>query len=310
MANNHKWPAGHRNLLAVVILLTIAAIACIYLRLRPRWLEYTETRDEKASIEAKLIKSEWPNDPERLEAILKGFTKQLGDKEKGLKVETAQIIAKATGMFKERIENEYETIPDFIQRASQTEYKDQYDRLDTYLQGRSIILDTSVFGMNELTSEPFKYQMLLKLWTTQAIVDCALDNKLRVTSKPLAGSRGRRASSITVLPMKSYYLNENDATPYVLEFPVQLEIIGSMANFSAFVDSLFTEGRFLPITNMELIAQPPQGGKLPGHDKEGIINYHTIRVQIICSSFFLPQTLPQKEVTSPKAVVSERPAGI
>ncbi|MBR4221533.1 MAG: hypothetical protein IKR81_10270, partial [Victivallales bacterium] len=130
------------------------------------------------------------------------------------------------------------------------------------------------------------------------------------TAKPLAGSRGRRASCITVLPMKSYYLNEDDANPYVLEFPVQLELIGNMANFSAFVDSLFTEGRFLPITNMELIAQPPQGGKLPGHDKEGNINYHVIRVQIVCSSFFLPQAPPQKEATSTKSVVSERPAGI
>ena len=310
MSNNSKWPTGHRNLLAIVILLTIAAIAVTYLRLRPRWIEYTETRDEKAGIEAKLIKSEWPNDPERLEAILNGFNKQLGNKEKGLKVETAQIIAKATSMFKERIENEYETIPDFIQRASQTEYKDQYDRLETYLQGKNIILDTSVFGMNELTSEPLKYQMLLKLWTTQAVIDCAINNKLRVTSQPLPGSRGRRASSITVLPMKSFYLNENDPTAYVLEFPIQVELTGSMANFSAFVDSLFTEGRFLPMVNMELIAQAPHGNKLPNSDKEGNINYHSIVVQVVCSSFFLPQAPPQKDSTSGPKTVSERPVGI
>ena len=311
MPGTRKWPAGHRNLLAVVILLTLAAIAVIYLRIRPRWIEYSETRDEKAGIEAKLVKSEWPNDPERLEAILNGFNKQLGNKEKGLKKETEQIIAQATGIFRERIENEYETIPDFIQRASQTEYKDQYDRLDSYLQGKNIILDTSVFGMNELTSEPFKYQMLLKLWTVQAIVDCALNNKMRITGKRLTGSRGRMASNITVLPMKSYYLNEGDSTPYILEFPIQLEVAGSMAHFSAFVDSLFTEGRFLPLTNMELIAQAPPGGKLPNSDQEGNINYHTIVVQIVCSSFFLPQAPPQqKDSPSSRATVSERPAGI
>ena len=311
MSTPYQWPAGHRNLLAIVILLTFAAIAVAYLRLRPHWIEYTEMRDEKAGIEAKLVKSEWPNDPERLEAVLKAFSKQLGDKDKGLKKDTAEIIARATGIFKERIENEYETIPDFIQRASQTEYKDQYDRLDSYLQGKNIILDTSVFGMNELTSEPFKYQMLLKLWTTQAVVDCVLNSKMGVTWRRLTGSRGRMASNITILPMKSYCLNEGDANPYILEFPVQLEISGTIAEFYAFVESLFTEGRFLPVTRMELVNLAPAGGKLPKPKKDGDIDYQRIVVQIVCSSFFLPQAPPQqKDSPSGKAAVSERPAGI
>ena len=309
-----KWPEKHKMLLIVSLILAFATALYIYFILKPVWEEHSQAQSEMNDLNARLRQTIWPSDPDRLEALLAEYRRRL-DKDNGTgrgQIEdTRKLLALASSMFDEMIIREYGSKADFMSKASQTEYKDQYDRLDTYLQGKNIVLDTSVFGMNELTSEPFKYQMLLKLWTTQAIVDCAINNKMRVTAKPLAGSRGRRASNITVLPMKSYYLNENDANPYVLEFPVQLELIGNMTNFSAFVDSLFTEGRFLPITNMELIAQPPQGGKLPNHDKEGNVNYHTIRVQIVCSSFFLPQAPPQqKEGTSSKTVVSERPAGI
>ena len=317
MHNFKDWPSQHRNLLLTVLFLLIAFAAVGYIRIYPRWVEYTEIRDEKASIEAKLIKSEWPKDPERLKSILSLLTKRLekdngNNNGKGLKAETEEVMAKATSMFNERIINEYESIGDFIQKASQTEYKNQYDVLDSYLQGKNINLDNTIFGMDVATSEPLKYQMLLKLWTVKEVVDCALQAKLFVISIPSpSGGRGKTASMITVKPMQSYYLNNNDANPYLLEFPIYIELRGTLENFSKFTDILFSEGRFLPLSKIELSALPPSQRTQP--DKQGNIYSRIITARVTCSSFFLPQTPPQKDSSTPKggsSAPSERPVGI
>ncbi len=315
------WPSQHRNLLLIVLFLIIALAVVGYLRTYPRWVEYTEIRDEKASIESKLIKSEWPKDPERLKAILSQLTKRLekdngNENGKGLKAETEEVMAKATSMFNERIINEYESIGDFIQKASQTEYKNQYDVLDSYLQGKNINIDSTIFGMDESTAEPLKYQMLLKLWTAKEIVDCALASKMMVMSRrPQAGSRGRMSALITVKPMQSYYINNSDSSPYLLEFPIHIELMGTLENFAKFTDSLFSDGHFLPMSKLELSAVPPQQRNPPKPDKEGNIYSRLIIARVTCSSFFLPQTPPQKEGGSGKGSggggkVSERPIGI
>lgn len=313
-----NWPAQHRNLLLIVILLAIAFSVVGYVHVYPHWVEYTELRDEKSSIENKLLKSEWPKDPERLKAILAQLTKRLekdngNNNGKGLRAETEEVIAKATSMFNDKIVEEYESISFFIQRASQTEYKNQYDLLDSYFQGKNINIDNTVFGMNEMSSEPLKYQMLLKLWTTQAVVDCALQSKMHImTQRTAGGNHGRPVSMVSVLPMQSYYLNDRDASPYLLEFPVHIELIGSLQNFSDFTDLLFKDGRFLPMTRMELAAVPPSLRNLPKPDGEGNIYSGTVVARVTCSSFFLPQTPPKEDSgsSSSKKTTTARPVGI
>lgn len=312
--NLQKWPREHRILLGTDIVLLILCLLAAFFYLKPRWVQYVEERDEKASLEARLNKSEWPKDSERLKAMLKDFNKKL-DKDngngKGLKKETTEILTRATELFKDKIVNEYGSVADFMQKASQTEYKDQFDKLDTYFQGKNIYIERSYFGMDELTSEPFKYQMLLKLWTTQAVVDCALKAKLKIITRPLGGgNRGRRASHISVLPMNSYVLNQNESTPYLLEFPVNIELTGTLDSFSAFVDSLFANGRFLPMTKMELVAQQPNLQKTKP-DADGRINTRAIAIRVVCSSFFLPAPAPMKEVISTtRSAVGGRPPGL
>ena len=318
MHNYKDWPVQHRNLLLIVLFMAIASAALAYIRLYPLWTEYTELRDEKASIEAKLLKSEWPKDPERLNALLSQFTKRLNkdngnDNGKGLIAETKDVIETATSMFNERIDDEYESTAVFIQKASQTDYKDQFNTLELSLQRYNVNIDNTVFGMSETTAEPQKYQMLLKLWTVEKIVQCAVDAKLKVINRPSpSGGQGRIVSMITVKPMQSYYINANDAEPYLLEFPVYIELIGTLENFSKFTDSLFADGRFLPMSQLELTANPPSVKNPPKPDKAGDIYSKLITARITCSSFFMPQTPPQKDSAPSKDVgkPSDRPVGI
>ncbi len=317
MHNLKDWPVQHRNLLLIVLFAAIAFAAIAYIRLYPLWTEYTELRDEKASIEEKLLKSEWPKDPDRLNALLKQFSKRLdkdngNDNDKGLIAETQDVIQKATSMFDDLIVNEYESTAVFIQKASQTDYKDQFNTLDTSLNGIGINIDNTVFGMSETTTEPLKYQMLLKLWTVRKIIDCALEAKMAVVSRPSPSGQGKRVAMITVKPMLSYYINANDAEPYLLEFPVYIELVGTLEHFSKFMDSLFTDERFLPMSQLELTANPPSLRNPPKPDKAGDIYSRIITARITCSSFFLPQAPPQKERAPSKEASSssERPLGI
>ena len=346
MHNFKDWPSQHRNLLLIVLFIVIACAAATYIRLYPLWVEYTELRDEKESIEAKLLKSEWPKEPGRLNGYLQNFTKRLegteknkrskaktndkandkdkdkdngdvadneNEKDKGLVAETAEVIKNATSMFNKRIDNEYESTAVVIQKASQTDYKDQFNTLDNYLEGKGINIDNTVFGMSETTTEPLKYQMLLKLWTVKEIVDCAIDAKMIVINRPSPSGQGKRVGMITVKPMQSYYINANDAEPYLLEFPVYIELIGTLENFSKFTDSLFSEGRFLAMSQIELTANPPSLRNPPKPNKDGDIYSKIITARITCSSFFLPQTPPQKN-TAPSSKdtgrPTERPVGI
>ncbi len=316
MHSSQQWPRQHRNLLTIVVSLTIAALLFAYFRLYPRWVAYSETKAEKASIENKLITSEWPKDSERLKAMLNELNKRL-EKDNGggvgLKAESAETMQRATGMFRQKIEDEYGEMSVFIQKASQTDYKAQYSTLENYFQGKGINLDSTIFGMNELTAEEEKYQMLLKLWTVQAVADCAIRSHMTVYSANLGGGNfGRRVSSISVLPMKSYYLNESDSSPYLLEFPVRMELEGSMENLYAFIDSLFTDGRFLPLTGLEITTTPLGSQGYPRFFRDGGNAAGAITAKVTCSSFFMPGDAPKKAPGPAKGPGNStpRPSGI
>ncbi|MBR0459004.1 MAG: hypothetical protein IJJ26_07190 [Victivallales bacterium] len=285
------WPKCHKNLAGIAFLLFVACVILAVVRLRPAWNTYQETREERESLEAKLKASRWPKDSARLNALLQEYDKKL-KKDTGSGVgliqQTDEVLKKATSLFLPRITGEYGSVADFMQKASQTEYKDQFDRLDNYLLGKQIQLDPVVYGLNESTSEPYKYQMLLKLWTTQAVVDCALQSGLKVVHK--RNPNGPQISAqIVAMPMRPYILSVNNETPYLMEFPVQLEVRGSMANVSKFIDSLSSDGRFLPMVKMELSVQSPGWGKKPAKpDRDGHIRTHQVTARVVCSSFFIP----------------------
>ncbi len=287
------WPKCHKTLLGVTIVLALVLLGVAFLRLRPNWNEYRDLTDERAFLEEKLKASAWPRDSQRLEALLKEYEKRLNKDTGtgvGLKAQTDQVLRQATSLFLKRITDEYGSVADFMQKASQTEYKDQYDRLDSYLLGKQLQLDPATYGLNVSTSEPQKYQMLLKLWTTQAVVETALACNLRIASRRAGGQGGRPAAQITALPMRPYILSVNSAAPYLMEFPVQLEVRGSMESFSKFVDALCSDGKFLPMTCMEISVTAPAVGKRTAKpDQDGRIRTHGIVARVVCSGFSLPE---------------------
>ena len=294
-----QWPERHRSLLGVAFLLVVATVLFGVMRLHPAWVGYDETRADHSRVEKKLEESQWPRDSERMRKLLDSYQVMLNGRkggDPGLKKEVADAMQKATSMFEVQIKKEYGVSPqdsgivNFMEKASQIEYKDQFNRLYTELEGKGIRLEQPVFGMDESTSEPFKYQMRLKLWTVEALASLVLKNNLRFTREPGAGARDRNnPSMITVLPMRAYVIDKNDKAPYLLEFPVRMEIQGSMANFATFVDSLQSEGIFLPMSQMEVRTALPNMRQPPKANQDDEMVLQNVIVTVVCSAFLRPQ---------------------
>lgn len=348
-----RLPERHRTLLVALFLLLVLGVIYGMFFLRPQWNAYSELVTECASVDKKLSESPWPKDSARLKSLLQTYEQNLRGMKKsakagagaaeapdvftvdprdlGLQDKAEMVMKHATGMFNQNITNAYGDVGNFVTKASQTEYKDLYDRTDSMLQGMRVVLEPSIFGMDESTAEPEKYQMILKLWTVQEVVRLARENKLRVATEPSLIRAGLgRPSKISALPMISYNLDPQDKVPYLLEFPVRLEVEGSLENFIKFIQSLQTEDCFLPMKQMELLAeQPPPAQQIRveydgtvsrvfrtprGEVKRpsgtnGVLEMRNISAVVVCSSFFRPA--PGTPVrSSRRQVVEPKPMGI
>lgn len=325
----HELPEQHRTLLVVVFLLLVVAVLYGMFFLMPQWNAYAELLSEYASVDKKLSESPWPKESGRLNSLLQSYQQVLDGMKKsgkdgaaaanvfavdprdhGLRDKAELVMKHATGMFTQKITDAYGDATIFMTKASQTEYKDIYDRTDSELQGWKVVLEPSIFGMDESTAEPEKYQMILKLWTVRELVRCARENNLRIATDPSLARAGlARPSKVSVLPMISYCLDPRDKEPYLLEFPVRLQVEGTVDNFIKFVQSLQTEECFLPMKQMELLAEQPQPALQIQVDPDGTVNrvfktprgevkrpagangqleLRNITAVVVCSSFFRP----------------------
>ena len=305
-----KWPEKHKMLLIVSLILAFATALYIYFILKPVWEEHSQALSEMNDLNARLKQTIWPSDPDRLEALLTEYRRQL-DKDNGTgrgQIEdTRKLLALASSMFDEMIIREYGSKADFMSKASQTEYKDQFDKLDTYLQGKGIALEPSLFGLSELSSEDENYPMLLKLWTVKAVVDCVLASGMKITNARLPGSRP--SAQLKVLNAKSYYVNDKASQPYIIEYPVFVEVRGNTRQLAALADKLYENGTFLPMTQLEIVTALPSG-KNPKPNSGEYLNRDAIIARIVCSSFFMPDSSPQEAPVIERGIATPKPPGI
>ncbi len=285
-----NWPAPCRNVLMLCIAACIAAVLVFLLLLQPKWRELREAKADYAANEKKLKDSPWPRDPERLQTLLSTYQRSLGSaRQAGLKKLAEDSLKRAGSQFEDKINFEYGDAALFISKASQIEYKDQYDRMYSSLQNKRIYLDQYVFGMDETTVEPVKYKMLLKIWTADKLVNLALQHKLRicVDNSIRTGPHNQfYAAKISVLPEKAYVLDEDDKQPYLLEFPVRITVRCSLNDFLQFCAALQSEPDFFPMQQIEILTDVSRGGVLVDEDNNLVLNQ--LEITFVCSSFYQP----------------------
>jgi len=294
------WPQEHRNLLAAAGLFMVFVGIAYFVFFRARIQELSDSRYAFAKTQKKLQETSWPNDAGRLKKLLEGYKRELEgtSTKQGLKQLAETTLVHSSSLFDDKIKDAYGTDENFMEKASQVEFKDEYDKLNSYLQGKGIFLAKTIFGLDETSLDSSKYQMLLKVWTTEKLVNLALEHKLTVNSSPKkedkTGPRNdKRGALITAMPINSYILNPGDKQPYLLEIPVKITFTGSMARFLDFAEALQSEEIFLPMTRLEIQSSPPDDKDKGNSD--GYLIRDRIQATIVCSAFYRPQggKLPQ-----------------
>ena len=276
------WPKGYRKLLHYTIILLVVSLAALWLGLYPSWRSLENLREKNEEKRAKLEKSGVQLNPDMLKKHIEECNDILnGTQDASGLVKTAdETLNKATATFRNEIHNSYPSdephglSPEdqFVYNSTRIDYKDLSDRIKSEFKERNIIISEKRFEAD--TAEPV-FHLMLKLWTIRILLRNALASSLSVD----ADENGE--AKISAIRTLAYSIGNDNAKPYLLEFPVTIHLTGTMENFLKFVDSLHEHDLYLPIKNIRVNSEPPK--ELPPGAKLDISQLH---FRVTCSAFF------------------------
>ncbi len=272
------WPQQHKKLGANALVLTAVCIAFYAFVLHPKQKAVSAIEAEVDSLQSQLLAKGWPLESNRLESLHREKAKEL----ERFAGQFQSVLQQATSMFDARANRFFPNPDDFRNEITRLDYREEFIQTERDFEAQDVILADEILGLGENTDAAHTYQLMLKLWTMQALIDLALQHNLSPTKNPavkVAMENGRevQASNVTILPMKSYVANADDKEPYLLEFPLRMIVRGKLTDFCRFLTALQESGNFLPISNMELRKVEPSRN-LPALD--------LIEADIQCSSFY------------------------
>lgn len=276
------WTTKHRNLVALVGLVLVAFVAAYSFIIRPKQQEVTRLEQSMQTLQAELLKSGWPLDAGRLNSL-----KDLKYKERDqLRKFADKQLERATTVFLKKIEDpRYGGPEDFRSNVSRLDYTEEFNLLEQTFRApkHPIILAPEVLHLSEKTDSPNTYQLLIQLWTLQAVTDLALAAKLtpapsNVLVEVEIGSKRLNvpAARLSVLPVRAYTLRPEDREPFLLEFPVRLGLRGKLENLCLFLAAVQTDKNFFPVAHLEVRKT------FPGEDQTVD---DEIEIDVECSSF-------------------------
>gem|GEM_PF-926305 len=293
-----KWPKRHRHLGVAALVLAIVLAGAYLFVVQPQARRVRVTESALEELRSDLKESGWPLDKQRLETLLANLEKKLngppGRRQDtarnaiGIKHKSRLVVRDATGMFQARIAQEFGTTEEFMDNVSRLYFETEYTELARRLEADGVILDGAVLNLDEDTSSPYNYQLVLQVWTVDALLGLALENHLvpiknREVKVRLDENREVYASEVSVLPVRAYAVNRVDEEPYVLEFPVRMTVRGQLTDLCNFLRGLHSDGNFLPISRLEISTADYVTDR---GLREGGLIVHRLEVTLECSAFF------------------------
>lgn len=272
------WLKAHKILLGCFLLAFALQLAFMYFIVSPIREEFSEIQSNVQLIEGRLRGSQWPMEPDRLKAYIAEL--QLEKDGSGGKAALARnsrdALNRCQVTFMKKITAEHGDLEGFMRNASRIDYQSDYNRILADYAKRGVRLEPQVLNLSEEMATQYIYQSVMQLWTVDKLLGMALDNGLELGKAD--GAPGVKAASmVSVRPMKAYFLNVGDERPYLLEFPVEIGVSGSLASCLNFVEGLNAGEVFLPPVSFEVFSMPPDGGHDAGF----------IRMRLVCSSFLV-----------------------
>ena len=260
----------YKVLLSVFILAVALQLFLVWMVFLPKQEELDVVKEDVDLILAKLRGSKWPMDAGKLENYIAELQLEIDGGKSPLVKNSMLAMERCQVTFKDKMRTDYGNVHDFMRNASRMDYQAEYNRIIDACKKKGILLNSSFLKLDEEIGTQYIYQPLMQLWTVEKLLSLATDAALEVDS-----AKGRDKNAlVTVKPMKAYFMKPGVERPYLLEFPVEITVIGGVRECLAFLDSLNSNDVFLPPVSFEIFALPPsagQGGKLKMH--------------LVCSSF-------------------------
>jgi len=287
----------HRSLSGAFLVLVVCSVLAYMFLGRPREKDVADMRRGLEEKQRRLARGGWPLDAERLEALheqmklrLEGRSRRRPDtasEASGTKSRAELLFREATNVFDPKVRELFGSTEVFVKGVSRLDYEEEFSRLKKNLESKEVFLTEEILNLGESTSSPYTYQLVLQVWTLQMLVDLASEHGLEFVPNNdvtvIVGAEEKKATRVSVLPMRAYYLYPQDPDPYVLEFPVHMTVRCEVRNLMGFLQSLHSDGRFLPVRHMELFTDNPG-------DEQYLSGVHVrvdrLRVELECSAFF------------------------
>jgi len=283
------WLKEHQILLLATIGLIVAHILLYLFILSPHAEELQELQGSIGSMRSRMRGGQWPQDAGKLEAYLKQLTNEMeGRGKKGnlpLNAAAKATMDRASRTFAGKLKSKYGNVDDFMKNVARLEYQSYFNQVITSLKERGVVLSTEKLGLSEEMSTRYVYQSVLHLWTVEKLVAIALDSGVSlVTDKNGRNRRGPQPALISVQPMKSYMDTPAATRPFLLEFPVSIQVQGSLAQCMTFLENLNTEEQFIPPVAFEIFSLPPTEIK---RAETGLLEPGDLKMNLVCSSFLV-----------------------
>jgi len=267
-----KW---RRALGATAALAVTAFLAAELIAVRPLRREVGDLQRQVDERRQRLQAAGWPLDLARLEPAAAD-----GEHRRAVAERTRdEVLTLAVSLFNARVQRQYESNEHFRRQVTRLDYQEEFNRLERKLGEAGVTLERDILKMSEDTAGADTYQLVLQVWTVEAVVDRALAAGLRVTpAVEGAGTGRRRGAMLGVLEPTFYRLDDADTEPYLMQMPVRIRVAGSVEQTQAFLRAAGAPGGFLSVDRMELRKSLPAEGGAAGHEAEA---------DLVCSSFFL-----------------------
>lgn len=306
----NRWPKQHKILRACVLIFAAAAVAAHIVVVRPRQQSVAQLERSLTQREAEIRAHGWPANPAELGAILSRKQNELRqiDRQAGAvnRRMAGTFSARLAARLGEQAVREPLAYVPFLTYLTRLDYEEDFGEIvekwkDEDDEGKRVTLHEDVLHLSQNSVSPHVYQLIFHIWTVERLVDLALDSGLRPVNVPIQvpapgapasdlppadpdaepGERlvTRHVAKVTALPSRGYLLNrQDDATPYIVEFPVAMTVRATMADLTAFLQALHDDETFLPVSRLQIRKIPPQtqGGE-----------QNMLEVDLECSAFLM-----------------------
>lgn len=263
----------YKVLISILGLVVALEVFLVWLVFLPKQEELESVREDVNLIIDKLRGSKWPMDSGKLEQYIAELQMEIDGGKSPLVKNSILAMERCQVTFRDKLRAEYGNVQDFMRNASRMDYQAEYNRIIEASSKKGIVLSPSSLNLDEEIGTQYMYQPLMQLWTVEKLLSLAVEAGLEVES----AKGGDRHAFVSVKPMKAYYMKQGAERPYLLEFPVEITVMGGVRECLAYLDSLNGDGVFLPPVSFEIFALPPVAGRTAQGGR--------LKMHLVCSSF-------------------------